>query len=97
MLQHSLHLFIGDEFHLPSEKVKYRLSLHSDSISQHNHLYCVNEEDNNFVFRKVNKIYVDNINENDAQIVGSEAIVVEIGKIGRQTIMNDIQDPGGFI
>lgn len=81
MLQHSLHLFIGDEFHLLSEKVKYRLSLHSDSISQHNHLYCVNEEDNNFVFRKVNKIYVDNINENDAQIVGSEAIVVESNRL----------------
>lgn len=77
MLQHSLHLFIGNEFYLLSEEVKYRLSLHSDSISQHNHLYCVNVEDNNFVFREVNKIYVDNINEKVAQNIENENIVIE--------------------
>lgn len=77
MLQHSLHLFIGNEFHLLSEEVKYRLSLHSDSISQHNHLYCVNEEDNNFVFREVNKIYVDNINGKVVQGAENEDAVIE--------------------
>jgi len=77
MLQHSLHLFIGNEFYLLSKEVKYRLSLHSDSISQHNHLYCVNVEDNNFVFREVNKIYVDNINEKVAQNIENEDIVIE--------------------
>ena len=67
MLQHSLHLFIGKEFQLFSEEVNRKLSLQSKSISQHNHLYCVNEENNSFIFQKVNQNHVDNINDNNPQ------------------------------
>ena len=69
MLQHCLHLFIGKEFQLFSEEVYNRLSLQSKSINQHNHLYYVNEEGNNFIFYKLSEIHVDNIE--------SEAITIE--------------------
>lgn len=80
MLQHSLHLFIGKEFQLFSEEVNRKLSLQSKSISQHNHLYCVNEENNSFIFQKVNQNHVDNINDNNNLIIESEAIIIEENK-----------------